>query len=156
MRPLAISCIDPIISLLIIGPLLWRIVSLNGDNVLSAVVGAAVGVVVGYFRARVMFVRAEKGSKTVVLKRSVVEYALVFVLIVLRLLESRLQLHHFSVATLGVAALAALGLFEAFARAGFIIARYVAPHELPASTGTPDGPPPFDDGSTSEGSDPAG
>jgi fumarate reductase subunit D len=140
MRPLAITCIDPIISLLIIGPLLWRLVSLGGGDAVSAAGGAVVGVVIGYFRAWVMFVRAEKGSMSVVLKRSAVEYALVFVLIVLRLIEGKLEIHHISAATAGVAALAALGLVEAFARAGFITARYVDHHELPTTVGTTDGP----------------
>jgi hypothetical protein len=133
MRPLAITCIDPLISLVIIGPLLWRLVSASGANTLAAIGGAIVGLVIGYFRARIMFVRAEKRSFSVVLKRSGIEYALVFLLIVLRSIEGQLQLDHVSAATIFVSALASLGLVEAFARAGFIIGRYVRHHELPTA-----------------------
>jgi hypothetical protein len=124
IRPLAISCIDPVISLVIIGPLLWKLLSLGGANDVAAVAGAALGVVIGYFRARVMFVRAVKKTYSVVLQRSGVEYALVFVLIVLRSVQGQLEVHHSSATTVGVSALAALGLFEAFSRAGFIVSRY--------------------------------
>ncbi len=144
MRPLAITCIDPLISLVIIGPLLWRLVSASGANTVAAIGGAVAGLVIGYFRARVMFVRAEKRSFSVVLKRSGVEYALVFVLIVLRSIEGRLEIDHVSTATVVVSALAALGLVEAFARAGFIIGRYVSHHELPTpldERGAPDAAP---------------
>ena len=157
MRPLAITCIDPIISLVIIGPLLWRLVSASGANALGALVGAAVGIVIGYFRAKVMFVRAEKRSFSVVLKRSGVEYGLVLVLIVLRSIEGQLQLDHASAGTVFVAALAGLGLVEAFTRAGFIIGRYVThpvATEVATTSGSVDGtgePPP---GTLGEGSQP--
>jgi hypothetical protein len=161
MRPLLITCIDPLISLLIIGPLLWRLVSADAANALGAVGGALAGVVIGYFRANVMFVRAEKGSVSVVLKRSGVEYGLVALLVVLRSLEGQLELHKASAGTVAVSALAALGLVEAFARAGFIIGRYVAHHELPAPLPAPtpstDGPAapgaPADDDVRDQGAD---
>jgi hypothetical protein len=139
MRPLAITFIDPIISLVIIGPLLWRLVSASGANLAAAIAGGVAGVLIGYFRARVMFVRAERGSFAVVLRRSGVEYALVFLLIVLRSIEGQLELDRVSTATVVVSALAALGLIEAFSRAGFIIGRYVTHHELPTTLAEPDG-----------------
>jgi uncharacterized membrane protein YobD (UPF0266 family) len=114
--------------------------SSSGANTVAAIGGAVAGVVIGYFRARIMFVRAEKRSFSVVLKRSGVEYALVFLLIVLRSIEGRLELDHVSTATVVVAALAALGLVEAFARAGFIIFRYATHHELPTRLEEGDGP----------------
>jgi hypothetical protein len=129
MRPLLITCIDPLVSLLIIGPLLWRLLHVGPGNVVGALAGAAVGIVIGYYRARVMFVRAEKTTFSVVLKRSGVEYGLVFVLIVLRSIEGQLELGHASAATVAVAALASLGLVEAFVRSGLIIYRYVT-HEV--------------------------
>lgn len=146
MRPLLITWIDPVISLVIIGPLLWRLLAGGGANVFAAISGGVVGAVIGYLRARVMFVRAEKGSFAVVLKRSGVEYALVGVLIVLRSLEGQLELHRVSASTAVVSALAALGLVEAFVRVGCIIGRYGAHRELPTpaagtaspATGTPD------------------
>lgn len=140
MRPLAITCIDPLISLLVIGPLLWRLVSTHGVNLAGALGGAAVGVVIGYFRARVMFVRAEKRSYAVVLKRSGVEYALVFVLIALRSLEGQLELHRASAGSVAVAVIAGLGLVEAFARAAFIVGRYATHRELPADVGPREDP----------------
>ncbi len=152
LRPLAISCIDPLISLLIIGPLLWKLASHHSGNLAGAVGGAVIGVVIGYFRARVMFVRTQKRTRSVVLRRSGIEYALVAVLIVLREIEGSLELDHVSTATVAVAALAALGLVEAFARAGFIIGRYVAHRELPTSTGVPDlGSPDADDSGAEPG-----
>jgi hypothetical protein len=139
MRPLLITCIDPFVSLLIIGPVLWRLVTASGLNLLGALGGAALGIVIGYFRARVMFVRADKRSTSVVLRRSGVEYALVFLLVILRLLEGQLEVHRVSAGTVAVSALAGLGLVEAFARSGFIIGRYVTHHELPTTVGEPPG-----------------
>lgn len=135
MRPIAITCIDPVISAVIIGPLLWRLVSAHGLDVAGAAAGAVVGMVIGYYRARVMFVRSVRASAAVVLQRSGVEYALVFVLIVLRSVQGQLELHRVSATTVAVAALAALGLVEAIARAGFIISRYLRHEEARIAPG---------------------
>jgi hypothetical protein len=126
LRPLLITCIDPLISLLIIGPALWSLVSTHVANALGAIVGGAVGVVIGYFRARVMFVRAERATYSIVLKRSGLEYGFVLLLVVLRVVEGQLKVDHASAATVAVAALAGLALVEAFARSGFIVARFIS------------------------------
>src|SRR5580698_4359725 len=60
IRPLAITLLDPVVSLIVIGPIFWHLTTTNVDHVILAVAGGAVGVVIGWARARVMFVRAAR------------------------------------------------------------------------------------------------
>lgn len=125
IRPLAITLIDPLISVLIIGQLVGQLVSHSATNLLAAVVGSIVGVVVGHVRARIMFVRALKRTRSIVLRRSGLEYGLVAALIILRSLEGSVERSSSRLATSLVAGLATLALVEAIARSGFIVKRYV-------------------------------
>ncbi len=125
IRPLAITLLDPVISVIIIGPFVWHFLSHSTAHVLAGCVGAALGVVVGYARARVMFVRAIHETKSVVLRRSGLEYGLVLVLIVLRSTEGSFERSSSGLARSLVTALATLALVEAVARSGFIVERYL-------------------------------
>ena len=124
IRPLAITLLDPVISVIIIGPFVAHFVRSSSLHLLAALVGAAVGVAIGYWRARVMFVRSIRATRSVVLRRSGLEYALVAVLIVLRTLEGSIDRSHSAVALSGLTALASLALVEAIARSSFIVERY--------------------------------
>lgn len=124
IRPLAITIIDPVISVLIIGQFVGHLVSHSSTHVFAALAGAALGVVIGYVRARIMFVRAIKSTTSVVLRRSALEYGLVAVLIVLRTSEGSVERSTSSLAQTAVTALASLALVEAIARSAFIVKRY--------------------------------
>jgi hypothetical protein len=71
-----------------------------------------------------------------VLRRSGLEYGLVAILIVLRLLQDPIERSHASLALAGLTALASLALLEALARSAFIVQRYrLSPHASPATEG---------------------
>ncbi len=124
VRPIAITLLDPIISAVIIGPFLYRFATVNPLHVVATILGAAAGVAIGYARARVMFVRAEKPTHSIVLRRSGLEYGLVLLLIIIRTAESSIDKSHTSFASTAVTALAALGLVEAISRSVFLVQRY--------------------------------
>ena len=124
IRPIAITALDPVISLVIIASYLYHLVATSVWHAIFAVVGGGVGVVIGFIRSRIMYVRAVPERKSIVLRRSGLEYAMVGLLIVLRLTESSLHLSKASLAATAVSALASLGLFEAISRSAFIVVRY--------------------------------
>lgn len=125
IRPLAITMLDPLISVIIIGQFVWHLVAHSSAHVIAASVGALLGVGIGYVRARIMFVRAIKATKSIVLRRSGLEYGLVAILIVLRSTEGSIERSASSVAQSALTALASLALVEAVARSSFIVKRYV-------------------------------
>jgi hypothetical protein len=51
-RPLLITVLDPLVSLVIIGGYVWRLVSSSAWHVVGALVGVIGGIVFGYVRAR--------------------------------------------------------------------------------------------------------
>jgi len=124
IRPLAITLLDPVISVIIIGPFVAHFVRSSSVHLVAAVIGAVAGVAIGYWRARVMFVRSLRSTRSVVLRRSGLEYALVGVLIVLRTLEGSIDRSHSAIALSALTALATLALVEAIARSYFIVDRY--------------------------------
>ena len=126
IRHIAITVLDPLVSLIVIAPALWRLLASDEWHIPAAVLGGCVGIIIGLQRAKVMMVSARRDIKSVVLRRSGLEYGLVGLLIALRSLEANLNLHDASLASTGVCALAGLGLAEAFARSGRIIQRYLA------------------------------
>ena len=76
IRPLLITLLDPVVSLVIIGPIFWHLTTTNVEHLILAVVGGVIGVGIAWARARVMFVRAVHATKSVILRRSGAEYAL--------------------------------------------------------------------------------
>ena len=126
IRHIAITVLDPLVSLIVIAPALWRLLASDEWHIPAAVLSGCVGIIIGLQRAKVMMVSARRDIKSVVLRRSGLEYGLVGLLIALRSLEANLNLHDASLASTGVCALAGLGLAEAFARSGRIIQRYLA------------------------------
>lgn len=124
LRPLAITLLDPVVSLIIIGPIFWHLASTNVGHVIVAMVGAAAGLAIAWARARVMFVRALHDSRSVILRRSGAEYALLGLLIVLRFIEDPVTHDRASVASLILTALSALAVFEPIMRSAFIVMKY--------------------------------
>lgn len=146
IRPLAITLLDPVISVIIIGPFVLHFIGTSSIHVAAAVVGGALGVAVGYARARVMFVRAIRETTSIVLRRSGLEYGLVLVLVVLRSTQGSIERSSSSTAKSLVTALAALALVEALARSAFIVKRYLDSPPLSTSRAIETDPPsPSDD-----------
>jgi hypothetical protein len=125
IRPLAITLLDPVLSLIIIGPIFWHLTSTNVNHVVMAIVGGAVGVGIGWARARVMFVRAVHETKSVILRRSGAEYALLGLLIVLRVVEDSVKHNRVGIESLILTALISLAVIEPIARSTFIVMMYV-------------------------------
>lgn len=125
IRPLAITLLDPVISAIIIGPFVWHFISHSTTHLFVAIVGGAFGIAIGYARARVMFVRAIRETKSIVLRRSGFEYGLVLILVILRSAQGSVERSSSATAQSLVTALAGLALVEAVARSGFIVKRYL-------------------------------
>jgi len=126
IRPLAITLLDPVISLVIVGPIFLRLITLSSAHTVAAIAGGIVGLAIGYWRAKVMFVRAVKAERLVVLRRHGLEYVLLLVLIVARTSENAVSKSPASGASLLFAFLVALGVVESLARTAFIVERYRA------------------------------
>jgi hypothetical protein len=129
-RPLAITLLDPVITFVIVGPILRRLVTLSPAHTVVAIAGGVVGVVIAYWRAKVQFVRAIKPKKMVVLRRHALEYVLIIILILVRSGENAVAHKVGSAETLLYAAFVALGLIESIARTLFILGRYRADESL--------------------------
>jgi hypothetical protein len=125
VRPLAITLLDPLVGIVIIGPIFWHLVSTNSAHVAYAALGAVLGIGIGWARARVMFVRAMRASKNVVLRRSGVEYALLSLLVILRLVESSVKHSRIGFQSFALTVLISLAVVESIARSAFIVIRYM-------------------------------
>lgn len=139
VRPLAITLLDPVASVVIIGPIFWHLMTTDVQHVVIASVGGAIGVVIAWARARVMFVRAVQVTKSVILRRSGAEYALLGLLIVLRLIEGSVKNDRIGVQSLVLTALISLAVIEPIARSSFIVDRYLK-NEQTITSAAPDNP----------------
>jgi hypothetical protein len=125
IRPLLITLLDPVVSLIIVGPIFWHLTTTNVNHVVIAVVGGVVGVVIAWARAKVMFVRAVHATKSVILRRSPAEYALLGLLIVLRVVEDSIKHNRIGVESIVLTGLISLAIFEPVARTSFIVMKYL-------------------------------
>jgi hypothetical protein len=124
IRPLALEVIDPVMSIIVVGPLLAHELNVSVWHVIVGLVGASLGVPIGLLRSRVQFVRAIRSSTSVVLTRSRAEYLLLALLIVLRSAQDAIHNVHTSSITLLFAGLLALPVGESFARSLSIVSKY--------------------------------
>jgi hypothetical protein len=124
LRPIMITLLDPVISIVLIGSVLWSLMTRSDLHFLAALIGAAGGVPIGVARARVQYVRAVGTAKSVVFRRSPMEYGLLSLLLVLRLAESSIANLHKGFASYVLAALIALAIAESIARSVAIGVRY--------------------------------
>jgi hypothetical protein len=123
-RPILITWLDPLISILFVGSVLWNLMTRNYAHAGAALIGALAGIPFGVARARVMYVRAVPAAKSIILRRSPVEYALLAVLLALRLSANSIANMHSGVATYLLTAIIALGVVESITRASAIVWRY--------------------------------
>lgn len=123
-RPILITWLDPLISILFVGSVLWGLMTRNYAHAGAAVIGALVGIPIGLARARVMYVRAVREAKCIILRRSTAEYGLLAVLLAIRLSANSIANLHNSFATYALTAVLALGIAESIARASAIVWRY--------------------------------
>jgi len=124
VRPVAITLLDPVVSIIVIGDVAWRLLSHGGSHVVAGFVGAVIGIGIGVARAKVMYVRTLPGSTNIVLRRSPIEYGMVFVLIILRSVEATVERSGSTTASLLLTALVCLGLVEAVTRSALVIWRF--------------------------------
>ncbi len=124
VRPVAITLLDPVVSIIVIGDVAWRLLSHGGSHVFAGFVGAVIGIGIGVARARVMYVRTLPESTNIVLRRSPIEYGLVFVLIILRSVEATVERAGSTTASLLLTALVCLGVVEAVTRSTLVIRQF--------------------------------
>lgn len=130
-RPILITWLDPLVSILFVGSVLWGLMTRNYAHAGAALIGALIGVPIGLARARVMYVRAVRDARSIILRRSPIEYALLALLLGLRLAANSIANLHNSSATYALTAVLALGIVESITRASAIVWRYQ--HEAPAA-----------------------
>jgi len=124
LRPLAITLLDPLVSIALIGTVLWGLMERSDAHVLAALIGAAAGVPIGMARAKVMYVRAVKESQSVIFRRSAIEYGLLGLLLILRIAESSITHLHNEFVTYVLTGGVALAVAESVARASAIVVKY--------------------------------
>ena len=124
VRPVALEFLDPILSMILVGPLLVHELGRGPAHVIAALGGVLLAVPIGVARAKVMYVTSLPATTSVVLKRSGPEYALLGLLVILRTLEQPLSTVHSPLATLALTVLLSLAVSESLVRAGGIIWRY--------------------------------
>jgi hypothetical protein len=123
-RPILITWLDPVLALFFVGSVLWGLISRDVGHLLIAIVGGSAGIPLGVARARTMYVRAVKPDKSVVFRRSPLEYGLLSLLLVLRIVEGSIAKLHSEVATYALTALIAFAVVESVARTLDIGVRY--------------------------------
>jgi hypothetical protein len=124
LRPIAITMLDPVISIVLIGTVLWSLMMRNDAHFAAALLGAAGGIPLGLARARVMYVRSVGTAKSVVFRRSAIEYGLLALLLALRIAEDSISHLRSGFASYALTALIALAVAESIARAAAIGLRY--------------------------------
>jgi len=124
IRPLLLEWLDPVIAVVLVGSTVWTTAFPNVAHGGVSLLGAAVGIPIGLARARVMFVRALPGSKSVVLTRSTTEYLLLGLLLCLRLGGNAIARAHSTGGIYALAALLGLAVAESVARSAAITIRY--------------------------------
>jgi hypothetical protein len=124
IRPLTLEWLDPVMAMIVVGPVLAHELNLNAWHMLAGLVGISLGIPIGLLRSRVQFVRAVPTSKSVVLTRSRAEYLLVILLAVLRTAENTIRQNHSILLTLLLAALLSLPVGESITRSISITSKY--------------------------------
>jgi hypothetical protein len=124
IRPILLEMLDPLLAVVVVGPVLAHELNLNTWHVLAGLIGISVGIPIGLLRSRVQFVHAIKSSQSVVLTRSRAEYALVILLVILRSSEDSIRQNHTTSITLLLAMLLALPIGESFARSVSMVNKY--------------------------------
>ena len=138
IRPLLLEVLDPLLAVIVVGPVLAHELNIDSWHVLAGLVGIAIGVPIGLLRSRVQFVRAIKSSQSIVLTRSNAEYLLIAVLVVLRVAQDSVRDVHSTILTLLFAALLALPIGESGARSYSMVEKYRnSPDEPVAMPGQP-------------------
>jgi hypothetical protein len=123
-RPLLMTWLDPVLSLLFIGPVLWDLVTRDPAHILAALLGAVAAVPIGIARARTMYVRAVPEHRSVVFRRSQLEYGLLGVLLILRLAEAAIARQHSGLVTFALTALISLAVSESICRTAAVTVLY--------------------------------
>ena len=108
--------LDPLLAIVVVGPVLAHELNLNTWHVLAGLIGISVGIPIGLLRSRVQFVRATKSSRA--------EYALVILLVILRSSQDSIRQNHTTSITLLLAMLLALPIGESFARSVSMVNKY--------------------------------
>ena len=124
IRPLALEWLDPVLALVVVGPVLWHELTLSAVHVGAGILGLLLGCPVGVLRSRIQFVRAIESTKSVVLTRSNAEYALVILLVILRSAESSIERQHGAGITFLLTVLLAFAFGESATRSAAITQKY--------------------------------
>lgn len=137
LRPVYAIPMDTVLTIVFVGLVLFDLATRNLWHALSAAAGIAAGVAIGRLRARIQYVRAEPKSQSIVMRRSGVEYAILALLLGVRLAEDYVVKSHTTVFTCILAALMSVALAQSVTRSSLIVARYRRDASIARATGTP-------------------
>jgi hypothetical protein len=124
LRPILLEMLDPLLAIIVVGPVLAHELNVDVWHILAGLVGIAAGIPIGLLRSRVQYVRAIKSSKSVVLTRSRAEYGLIVLLVILRSFQSSIGQNNSTSVTLLFALLLALPIGESCARSFSMVKKY--------------------------------
>lgn len=94
VRPLGMEFTEPLLEVAVIALLLWSDLSGGWDHWLVGALGIIPGYFIGRYRARIMYVRAVKEYKSVVMRRSQAEYIAVAVVVAIKMLGENLPVNN--------------------------------------------------------------
>lgn len=123
VRRLVMEVLDPVVEVLFIGVVLWQDLAHDGFHWLAGAVGVVAGYFLARYRAKIMYVRAVPEYKAIVSRRSVAEYLVLVLLIVVKFLSESTSLHSYWFSLLITAGLL-LVVSESALRVTFIFRRY--------------------------------
>ena len=123
LRPIQMEIIEPLVELLVIGALLWTDMTTNSLHLWAASIGLIPGVLIGLYRAKIMYVRAEPKQGGVVLTRSTAEYIALALLLVVKVI-AEYSGNTSGIINVIITGLLALVVIESITRAAVITIRY--------------------------------
>ena len=124
IRPIMVTWLDPFLGLAIVGAILWNLVSTDAFHAAAALFGAMAGTPIGIARANTQYVRAVPDARSVIFRRSGLEYGLLGLLVVRRVAEDAVARIHSVPFTLLLTWLVAFAVGESIARSVWITLKY--------------------------------
>lgn len=126
LRPVLMQLLEPPLEIAVVGVVLWDDLTLNAEHLVAGLVGAVPGVVIGVYRARIMYVRAVPQHHAVVLTRSAAEYVALGIVIAARIVADNQidETDQSGPLSLVITALLVMVLVESIARVAAISLRY--------------------------------
>lgn len=124
LRPLLTIPMDTALTVVFVGLILFDLATRDVWHALSSAAGVAMGIGLGLLRARVQYVRAVPAAQSIVMRRSPIEYAVLVLLLAVRVAEDYVVRSHTVALTCVLGALMALALAQSATRSYALVRRF--------------------------------